>query len=76
MAGGGVCWSETTCAFDSHYCYKNVQDGYMENTVLESGPFKQDIKNNQLSHWSKIVLPSCTCDAFLGNLKKKKKQFF
>ncbi len=68
MSGGGACWDEQSCAFDSSIVESmlGTVDQFARATRT-AGILDNNNANNPLAGATQIYLPSCTGDIFIGD---------
>ena len=66
LQGGGACFTEGTCAFDSDTYQSSIEPG--DDPGSEPGIFDLDDPRNPFAEWSMVYVPYCTGDLHLGTV--------
>ena len=66
LQGGGACFNEATCAFDSDTYQSTIEPD--DDPTVEPGIFDLDDPRNPFADWSMVYVPYCTGDLHLGTV--------
>ncbi len=66
LQGGGACFNEATCAFDSDTYQSTIAPD--ADPAVEPGIFDLDDARNPFAGWSMVYVPYCTGDLHLGTV--------